>query len=208
MKIKFALALMVAVFTLHAKKHELQMTPWDTFTVEDTEEWGVTIDRYRPTYFADVSIRPKQEKTFSLKLYFKVDLRHFMDHNRFNTPEAMKERVVESSKPYLKYAVEKTIEVEEITNKGWYGFKTTITDASLVDKPIPENEYLYMIRGMIRLSDPRRGSALGFSLMTNDTQSQETKKIMEYIYGFAKERESAQGEEQETVTEDSKPVEE
>jgi hypothetical protein len=91
----------------------------------------------------------------------------------------------------LAEAVEKTIEVEEITTKGQYGFKTMITDASLVGKPVPKGEFLYMIRGMICLSESGlQGSSLGFSLMTNDPKSTETKKILDYVYGFAKEREA------------------
>lgn len=181
---------MMAVSSVHAKKHELQITPADTFIVEDTEAWEVTIDRYRPLYYADVVVSPK-DKSFSLKLFFKADLRFFMDHNRFDTPEAMKSIVINSSKEYLPGTVEKSIEVEEISNKGWYGFKTTLTDAEWVGKPIPKGEFLYLTRGMIRLSEPKRGSALGFSLMTNDVKSPETKKIMDYIYGFAKERTAA-----------------
>ena len=186
----FAVAFLavMAVSSIHAEKHELQITPTDVFTVEDTDDWGVTIERNRALYYADVAIRPKKGKSFSLKLFFKADLRFFMDHNRFNTPETMKVRVVESSESYLPHTVEKSIEVEEISNKGWYGFKTTLTDADLAGKPVPKGEFLYMIRGMIRLSDR---AALGFSLMTNDPKSPETKKIMDYVYGFAKERETA-----------------
>jgi hypothetical protein len=73
-----------------------------------------------------------------------------------------------------------------ISNKGWYGFKTKLTDAKLAgQKNIPANQYLYIIRGMIRLSEK---SAPGFSLMTNDPDSEETKRIMDYIYSFAREK--------------------
>jgi TPR repeat protein len=171
------------------EKLVLNITPRDVFTIEQTPEWRVTVEDYKPLYHADVAIRPKAEPTFSLKLYFKADLRHFMDHNRFDTPESMRERVLESSKPYLAGAVEKTVKIEEIQNKGWQGCKTTLTDADWVGKKtIPKGEFLYIIRGMIRLSEPGTGSALGFSLMTNDLESPETKKIMDYIYNFAKEK--------------------
>jgi len=187
-----ALFAMMAVSSLHAKKHEFQMTPKDTFSVEDTEEWKITVKRYKPLYYADVAVLPKTGASFNAMLYFKTNMRSFMDHNRFDTPEAMKAMVINSSKEYLKYAVEKTIEVEEISAKGRYGFKTTITDKDLAGKPIPKDEFLYMIRGMISLSGSGlAGSSLGFSLMTNDTESPETKKIMEYIYDFAKEQEPA-----------------
>ena len=189
----FAISLLavMAGFSLHAEKHEFKITPKDTFTVEDTEDWNVKVERYRPLYYADVAVHPKNDPSFSLMLYFKANLRYFMAHDRFDTPEKMKERVIDSSKEYLKFSVEKTIEVEEISTKGQYGFKTTITDASLVGKPIPKDEFLYMVRGMICLSESGlTGASLGFSLMTNDLKSPETQKIMDYIYGFAKERET------------------
>jgi len=191
MKTMIGIGLCAAVMVLHAEKHEFQMTPKDTYSVEDTEEWKATVERYRPLYYADVDIRPTKGSSFSLKLYFKTNMRSFMDDNRFDSPEAMKSMVIESSKGYLKHSVEKTIEVEEINPKGQYGFMTTITDASLVGKPIPKDEFLYMVRGMVCLSESGlKGSSLGFSLMTNSTNSPETKKIMDYIYDFAKERET------------------
>jgi hypothetical protein len=155
----------------------------DEYTVQDTEKWTVTVKRYLSLRLADVEVLPKQKKTFSLMLYFKCDTK---DLAQFDTPEKMKKAVIASSKKYLGGTVEKEIRVEEIKNKGWYGFKTKLTDASLVGKKtIPEGEFLYMVRGMIRLSED---AALGFSLMTNDPNSKETREIEKYTYGFAKEK--------------------
>jgi hypothetical protein len=128
---------------------------------------------------------PKERQTFDLMLYFHCDTE---DLAQFDTPEKMKKAVIDSSAIYLGHIVEKQLTIEPITNKGWYGFRTKITDASLVGaKAIPDGEFLYIIRGMIRLS---KDSALGFSLMTNEPSSAETAEILAYIYGFAKERES------------------
>jgi hypothetical protein len=155
----------------------------DEYTVQDTEKWTVSVQRYMTLRLADVEVLPKQKKSFSLMLYFKCDTK---DLAQFDTPEKMKNSVIASSKKYLGGTVEKEIKVEEIKNKGWYGFKTKLTDASLVGKkPTPEGEFLYIIRGMIRLSED---SALGFSLMTNDPNSEETREIEKYIYAFAKDK--------------------
>jgi hypothetical protein len=102
------------------------------------------------------------------------------------TNPELKKALVDTSAMYLGHTVEKEIIFEPLTNKGWYGFKTRITDPSLVNvKPIPPGQFLYIVRGMIRLS---KESALGFSLMTNDTESAETAELLKYIYGFAKEK--------------------
>lgn len=156
----------------------------DVYTVKDTEKCTVSVQRYMPLRLADVEVSPKEEKSFSLMLYFKCDTK---DLARFDTPEKMKKVVIDSSKKYLEGVVEEEIELEKIKNKGWYGFKTTLTDASLVNrKTIPEGEFLYLVRGMIRLSED---SALGFSLMTNDPDSEETQQIEKYIYGFVNDKE-------------------
>jgi len=186
-KLKMGLAFFLGTMlsSLHAEEHELKITYADTYTVKDTGDWQVSIKRYLSWNYADVAIQPKNGKTFSLMLYFESDMPALGKSTEFDTPEKMKKRVLDSSKRYLPGIVEKTIEIEEITNKGWYGFKTQFTDADLAGKPIPPGEFLYISRGMLRLAEH---SAVGFSLMTNDLKSDETKKIMDYIYGFAKEK--------------------
>ena len=155
----------------------------DEFPVQDTAKWTVTVERYMTLRLADVHVFPKQKKTFDLMLYFKCDTK---DLARFDTPEKMRKSVVVSSEKYLGGTVEKQIKIEEIHNKGWYGFRTKLTDADLAGKKsIPDGQFLYIIRGMIRLSSD---SALGFSLMTNDPDSEETHAIEKYIYSFAKEK--------------------
>ncbi|AWI08726.1 hypothetical protein [Ereboglobus luteus] len=183
-KIYTIILLFIISSICNAATQELIMSMDDRYTVQDTEDWAVTVGRYLSLRYADVKVLPKQtKKSFNLMLYFKCDTK---DLAQFDTPKKMKKAVVSSSKKYLGGIVEKEIKVEEIKNKGWYGFKTQFTDASLVDKKtIPDDEYLYMIRGMIRLSEK---SALGFSLMTNAPDSTETAEVMKYIYSFAKER--------------------
>jgi len=184
MKTLFAIVTFVLGFSFcQAETLKLVMSLDDEYTVQDTEKWTVSVQRYMTLRLADVEVLPKEKKSFSLMLYFKCDTK---DLAQFNTPEKMKRSVIASSKKYLGGIVEKEIVAEEIKNKGWYGFKTKLTDASLVGKKsIPAGEFLYIIRGMIRLSDD---SALGFSLMANDPDSAETKELEKYIYGFAKEK--------------------
>jgi hypothetical protein len=175
--------LLVGLSLCRAENRELLMSMNDKYTVSDTEKWTVSVLRQLDLRFADVKVLPRQKKSFSLMLYFKCDTK---DLAQFDTPEKMKRSVIESSEKYLGNTVEKEIKVEEIKNKGWYGFKTKLTDASLAGKKtIPEEEFLYIIRGMIRLSED---CALGFSLMTNDPNSAETHEIEKYIYSFAKEK--------------------
>jgi len=176
-------ALLVAFSIVHLEGKELLMSMDDTFTVTNTEKWTVSVERALDLRFAEVKVLPKHGASFSLMLYFKCDTK---DLAQFNTPEKMKKSVVVSSEKYLAGTVEKQVKIEEIHNKGWYGFRTKLTDADLAGKKsIPDGQFLYIIRGMIRLSED---SALGFSLMTNDPDSVETHEIEKYIYGFAKEK--------------------
>jgi hypothetical protein len=69
---------------------------------------------------------------------------------------------------------------------GWYGWYAVLTDAKLANKAkIPDGEFKYMTRGMVRLSPD---SALGFSLMTNELDTPEYKKLFDYICSFIKEK--------------------
>jgi hypothetical protein len=177
------IALLLGFSLCHAETRKLRMSLDDEYTVQDAEKWTVSVQRYMILRLADVEVLPKQKKSFNLMLYFKCDTK---DLAQFDTPEKMKKSVIMSSEKYLGSTVEKEIQVEEIKNKGWYGFKTKLTDASLVGKKtIPDGEFLTIVRGMIRLSED---SALGFSLMTNDPNSEETREIEKYIYTFAKRK--------------------
>lgn len=168
-----------------AETVRFRMSMEDRYMLQDTDKWTVSVESQCELRFAFVRVVPRGEKTFSLMLYFYCDTK---DLARFDSPRKMRKALEDTSKIYLGHIVEKELKWEPITNKGWYGFKTRITDASLVNvRPIPKGEFLYIIRGMIRLSPD---SALGFSLMTNDPESAETAKIFSYIYGFAKERTS------------------
>ena len=167
----------------NAKPTELVMSLDDTFTVQDTADWKVSVDKLLTLRFADVYVAPKGPQSFSLMLYFKCDT---PDLANYDTPEKKKRALVGSSQQYLGGIVEKELVIEEIKYGGWYGFKTKFTDASLVGKKaLADGEFLYMVRGMIRLS---KDSALGFSLMTNNLESDETKKVMNYIFSFVKPR--------------------
>jgi hypothetical protein len=155
----------------------------DAFTVQDTDKWAVSVQRSMDLRLADVLVEPKRGTSFSLLLYFKCDTK---DLAQYDTPEKMRIAVLASSEEYLGASVEKEVKLEEISNKGWYGFRTKFTDAALLNKkPVPEGQFLYIIRGMIRLSED---SALGFSLMTNNPDSPETKDIEKYVYSFAKKK--------------------
>jgi hypothetical protein len=162
-------------------KHVLTMSLDDKFTVADTTKWKVTVEKELALRFANVKVEPKEGAGFSLVLYFKCDT---PDLAQFDSPPKIERAVRASSNQYLSNTVEKTIVLKKLAPKGWYGCYTVLTDASLADKTtIPENEFKYITRGMIRLS---QNSALGFSLMTNDVDDAQYKEIIRYILSFAK----------------------
>jgi hypothetical protein len=67
-----------------------------------------------------------------------------------------------------------------------------LTDKEVAAKTEPRpGEFKYITRGMIRLSPD---SALGFSLMTNDVDSPDYKKMLDFICGLAKAKQQAVGE--------------
>jgi len=182
MKTSFIIAaLLLALPVVHMEARELFLSLNDTFTVTNTAKWTVSVLNQVDLRSADIEVKPRGKKSFYLTLYFKCDTK---DLAQYDTPEKMKKSVIETSQKYLGVVVEKEIAVEAITNRGWYGFKTTLTDAALAGtRPPPDGQFLYMIRGMIRLSED---SALGFNLMTNDPNSGETREIEQYICAFAR----------------------
>lgn len=161
--------------------HVLRMSLDDQFTVAETEKWSVTVERLLTLRFADVRIEPKNDRSFSLMLYFKCDT---PDLAQFDSPKKIECSVRTSSEKYLSGTVEKKIELKKLNIKGWYGCYTVLTDAELATKmKIPKGEFKYITRGMVRLS---QDSALGFSLMSNDLDSPQYKELFEYIMSFVK----------------------
>jgi hypothetical protein len=164
-------------------QHELRMSLDDTFVVAETNEWKVDVQRVETLRFADVNITPKKDKSFNMQLFFKCDTR---DSAQFDSTDKIKMSVMSSSEKYLPYIVEKNIELKEMNAKGWYGWYTILTDAELASNPkIPDEEFKYMTRGMVRLSPD---SVLGFILMTNEIDTPKYKKLFDYIESFIKEK--------------------
>jgi hypothetical protein len=179
---------LLLVVASSAGARNLRMSMDDVFTVADTDKWNVTVEKELILRFADVMVRPKGRATFSLKLWFKCDTR---DLAQYDTPEKRRRAVKRMVEPYASGIVEKSPEPAEITNQGWIGYLVRVTDASLVGrKQAVDGEFLYLYKGCIRLS---KDSALGFSLMTNDPDSVETKELFSYIYAFAKPKAAQHG---------------
>jgi hypothetical protein len=179
------LALFSALFALASpgRAEKIQMSLDDVFDLANPEKWDVQIERQLPLRFADVMVRPKGSETFSLKLWFRCDT---PDLAALDTPAKRKHAVEQMVKPYLGVIVEKAPQITEIVVKGRIGYLARITDASLVNREKPKDgEFLYLYKGSIRLTDD---SALGFSLMTNDPDSDETKAVFAYIYSFARSK--------------------
>ncbi len=169
------------------KQHELMMSMDDKFTVAETEKWSVTVEKQLDLRLADVRIEPKNDKSFSLMLYFKCDT---PDLAQFDSPAKIERSVQSSSEKYLSETVEKTIELKKVDTNGWYGYYTILTDAKLAPlAKIPKGKFKYITRGMVRLS---QDSALGFSLMSNDLDSPLYKELFNYILSFVKPKKTAQ----------------
>ena len=186
-RLSITILLLIAAFFSSAK--DIHMTVDDVFTLSDTDKWNVTVEKELSLRFADVIVTPKGRATFSLKIWFKCDTK---DLSQYDTPENIWRTVKKMLEPYAAGIVEKSPEPVEIRNKGWIGYMVRATDASLVGrKQAVDGEFLYMYKGIIRLSED---SALGFSLMTNDPDSAETKELFNYIRAFAKPKVAQQRE--------------
>jgi hypothetical protein len=163
------------------KPNELMMSLDDKFVVAETDDWSVSVEKYMPLRVADVQVKSKQGYVFDMMLYFKCDT---PDLAQFDSPAKIERSVRFSSKPYLSGAVEKTLTLKKLTPNGWYGCYVVLTDKEAAAKTeLRPGEFKYITRGMIRLSPD---SALGFSLMTNDVDSPDYKKMLDFICGFAK----------------------
>jgi hypothetical protein len=166
-----------------AATYQLKISPEDIFTVSDNREWNVSVTRLRVLDVAEVTVTPKDKKSFMLMLYFMRDTE---DRGQFDTPEKMRMAVMESGQKYVLDSVEKKVNIEKINVKGSYGFKACFTDVELAkqkDVPVPAGQFMYLVRGMIRLSGD---TALGFRFCTNDLNSEEAKQIEKYILSFVK----------------------
>ena len=179
----FAFLLTSTSFAAEQKKYELKMSLNDTFIVKETEDWDVDVEKVLTLRFANVNITPKNDTSFDMQLFFKCDT---PDLAKFDSSEKIKKSVVSSSEQYLPYSVETEIEIKELNVKGWYGWYTVLTDTDLANKKeIPEGEFKYMTRGMVRLS---QDSVLGFSFMTNEIDGPGHKKLFDYIKSFVKRK--------------------
>ena len=163
------------------KEYKLQMSLDDIFVFAETDEWHIEVQKMLTLRFADVSITPKKNYSFDMMLFFKCDT---PDIAQFDTPEKMRGSIIASSQKYLPAIVEKSISLQEIHLDHSYGYYTVLTDAAWIDKTdIPDGEFKYMTRGMIRLSPD---TALGFSIMTNELDTPSYKSLLDYIFNFVK----------------------
>ena len=180
----FALVFLASYLAIAADTmHELQMSLADRFIVSESEKWNVEVEKVLSFRFADVRITPKTDSSFSLMLYFKCDT---SDLSQFDTAHKIENSVRLSSENYLPYITEKKIEIKQLNPKGWYGCYTILTDKQLASTDnVPNGEFKYITRGMIRLSPD---SALGFSLMTNTLNSPQYNELIDYICSFAKDK--------------------
>lgn len=184
MKTIFSLCIAVALLLVAssgAYGQELRMSLSDVYRVEETADWSIQVEKLLTLRFADVKITPKRGYDFNMKLFFKCDT---PDLAQFDTPEKIATSVRTSSAPYLPYIEEKEIVLRPAPVEPMYGFLTILTDAEEARKKThAPGQFKYMTRGMVRLS---KDTALGFSLMTNDTDSQEYKKLLDYVYSFVR----------------------
>jgi hypothetical protein len=177
----FAINLAFASIAVSSSVQELRMSLDDTFLVRETDDWKVEVVKLLTLRFADVKVTPKRGYDFSMMLYFKCDTK---DLSQFDTSEKIAESVRRGSEQYLPFTKEKKAALQSVPVKGTYGFYTILTDAEVAGKTSrARGEFKYLTRGMLRVS---KDSALGFSIMTNDIESEEYKRLVAYVYSFAK----------------------
>jgi hypothetical protein len=180
----FLLLLVAASVAIADAAEDLRMSLSDVFRLEVPSDWKVEVKRYMPLRVADVKITPLRGYAFDMMLYFKCDTK---DLARCDTPEKMAEIVKQSSEKYLPHIVEKEILLKPVQVKSTYGFYTVLTEAEAAGKATSDRaEYKYLTWGMVRLT---KDSALGFSVMTTDVDSEDYRKLLNYVYGFIKPRE-------------------
>ncbi|MDD5069536.1 MAG: hypothetical protein PHV17_02310 [Candidatus Omnitrophica bacterium] len=178
-KMFFFLCFLFCLVYVYAQ--EIKMTFDQTFSLVAPEGAQIIVDDYLAYRFAEVSVLPKEGNSFSMKLYFHPDR---PDLAQYDTPEIMRKRVIESSEKYLNITEEKEVVLEEIDFKNSYGFYTILTNAQLQSGD--ENsfgEFKYMVRGVMRLTVD---VSCGFSIMTNDLESEEYKQLFSYVLSLVK----------------------
>ncbi len=97
---------------------------------------------------------------------------------------ALIHRKCRRTEKYLPYVFEKEIKLIDVNWKGQYGSYCILTDSALANaKSIPPNQFKYLTRGMVRLSED---SALGFSLMTNEINTEKYQEMLSHIKSWIK----------------------
>jgi hypothetical protein len=163
------------------KEIRLRMSMNDEFVLQETDAFKVEVHEQVMLRYANVQIKPKKSHSFDMMLFFKSDTK---DLAQFNSPNKIASSVLKSSLDYMPYVVEKEIDLREANWKGQYGFYTILTDSKLINEPnIPKGQFKYLTRGMVRLS---ADSALGFSIMTNEINTEQHSALLSYIKGFIK----------------------
>jgi len=157
------------------------MSLGDEYVVQETDDVKIEVQRELTLRFADVKVIPKKDDSFNMMLYFKCDTK---DLSEFNSPAKIQTSVIRSSQKYLPYVVEKEVNLINIYWKGRYGSYCILTDSELSKaQTIPPKQFKYLTRGMVRLS---QDSALGFSIMTNEINTDKYDKLLLYIQNFIK----------------------
>ncbi|WP_419176781.1 hypothetical protein [Desulfosediminicola sp.] len=168
-------------FSKEMKEYNFVMSLDDEFIVRETDDLNVDVQKELTLRFADVKITPKQDNSFSMMLYFKCDTK---DLAQFDSLSKIKKSVKRSSEKYLPYVFEKEIKLIDVNWKGQYGSYCILTDSALANaKSIPPNQFKYLTRGMVRLSED---SALGFSLMTNEINTEKYQEMLSHIKSWIK----------------------
>jgi hypothetical protein len=163
------------------KEYTFFMSLGEEYAVQETDDIKIEVQRELTLRYADVKVTPKNDDSFNMMLYFKSDTE---DLSQFDTPAKIQNSVIRSSRKYLPYVVEKDVKLLNVDWKGQYGSYCILTDSDLASaKTIPPKQFKYLTRGMVRLS---KDSVLGFSLMTNEIDSDKYNELLAYIQRFIK----------------------
>lgn len=119
------------------------------------------------------------KRTLSLHMDFVPD-----PNARLGTEDSQKDMLADVSQNEAEQSVEKGYNFQSLEPRSGGGIYVVFTDASLAGKPTPPGEYLKLTRGIKSWS----GFAVVFSLMSQDSSSDEYKAVMKMLKQSVEEK--------------------
>ncbi|QHI69476.1 hypothetical protein [Tichowtungia aerotolerans] len=168
--------LLLFSITVSAENFKIQMSEDDTFKISAPPRWNMKQLKYEENKTATFSYSPK-DNSFVLKVFFQRD--QIDEHS-------VEKMLLRLDKDITRYAGKKEITLEPFdfgTGKG-YGFYGILIDEETTNKPDPEpNEFVYMTRGMLRVS---ADTVVSFFMLTHEKEGSINEELKQYLCDFSK----------------------